>query len=273
MHRTPTSYGTVTLTSTIVALNANGTGSDATADDTSTFTGAVGANFAGDSTYENTSNNGTLTVSPASATLSLGGLTTTYDAAPRAVTVATTPAGLSCMTVTYTQNGQSVIAPTTAGTCAVAATHKTPNYTAAPVQAILIIERATPTITWSNPADIAYGTALGAAQVEASASVRGAFAYSRVAGTDLPPGSEEPLAVTFTPADATDYETVALASFLCAHPVTTAPPSAGITPKDRRVVGDSYRAIRSFAGFVLCACVRSGQSAMERPRGRRQTGS
>src|SRR5262249_30185483 len=36
----------------------------------------------------------------------------------------------------------------------------------------------TPTITWANPADITYGTALGTAQLDATAPVLGTFTYS-----------------------------------------------------------------------------------------------
>jgi subtilase family serine protease len=40
-----------------------------------------------------------------------------------------------------------------------------------------------PTITWATPAAIVYGTALGATQLDATASVPGTFVYSPVAGT------------------------------------------------------------------------------------------
>lgn len=66
--------------------------------------------------------------------------------------------------------------------------------------------KATPTITWSTPAAITYGTALSAAQLDASASVSGTFAYSPAAGTILAAGSQK-LSVTFTPTDTTDYTT------------------------------------------------------------------
>jgi probable HAF family extracellular repeat protein len=62
-----------------------------------------------------------------------------------------------------------------------------------------------PTITWANPAGIVYGTALGAAQLDATASVPGTFTYSPAAGTVLHAGSNQTLTVTFTPTDATDY--------------------------------------------------------------------
>jgi large repetitive protein len=73
------------------------------------------------------------------------------------------------------------------------------------------ITQATPVITWSNPADIAYGTALGATQLNATASVPGSFVYTPAAGTLLGVGSAQALKSDFTPADATNY-TVATAT-------------------------------------------------------------
>ena len=69
-------------------------------------------------------------MSPAQATLSFGGLVFTYDGTPYAATVATSPAGLSGVTVTYTQNNVAVAAPTTAGRYTVVAALINPNYTA-----------------------------------------------------------------------------------------------------------------------------------------------
>jgi len=41
------------------------------------------------------------------------------------------------------------------------------------------VNQATPIITWSNPADITYGTALSATQLSAVASVPGALSIPR----------------------------------------------------------------------------------------------
>jgi len=68
------------------------------------------------------------------------------------------------------------------------------------------VGQATPTITWTAPAAITYGTALSGAQLDATASVTGTFAYSPAAGAMLTAGTQT-LSVTFTPADATDYST------------------------------------------------------------------
>jgi hypothetical protein len=64
-----------------------------------------------------------------------------------------------------------------------------------------------PVITWPTPAPIAYGTALSATQLNATANVPGTFVYSPAAGTILSAGADT-LNVTFTPTDTTDYATV-----------------------------------------------------------------
>ena len=69
----------------------------------------------------------------------------------------------------------------------------------------LTIDKATPTITWNNPANIIYGTGLSGTQLNASASVPGGFAYTPAAGTVLHVGNSQSLHVDFTPADATNY--------------------------------------------------------------------
>jgi uncharacterized repeat protein (TIGR03803 family) len=69
------------------------------------------------------------------------------------------------------------------------------------------VDKITPTITWAGPADITYGTALGTAQLDATASVPGQFTYTPPAGTILGAGDGQALTVTFTPTDGTDYTT------------------------------------------------------------------
>jgi len=61
-----------------------------------------------------------------------------------------------------------------------------------------------PPITWSTPANIVYGTALGAAQLNATSSVGGVFTYTPPAGTVLNAGSQV-LSVTFNPANTSSY--------------------------------------------------------------------
>ena len=69
------------------------------------------------------------------------------------------------------------------------------------------VDRATPAITWANPAGITYGTELSTAQLDATASVSGTFAYTPSLSTLLKAGTGQTLSVTFTPTDSTDYNT------------------------------------------------------------------
>jgi hypothetical protein len=80
------------------------------------------------------------------------------------------------------------------------------DYSAAPqVTATIVVNKATPTLTWSTPAPITYGTPLSAAQLDAtSGGVAGTFAYSPTFGAVLGAGIHV-LSVTFTPTDSVDY--------------------------------------------------------------------
>ncbi len=64
----------------------------------------------------------------------------------------------------------------------------------------------TPVITWPTPADIVYGTALGPTQLNATANVPGAFAYTPPAGTIRHAGAGQTLSLTFTPNDLAHYD-------------------------------------------------------------------
>lgn len=89
----------------------------------------------------------------------------------------------------------------------------------------ITVNQAVPTITWSNPASITYGTPLSAAQLNAAASVAGTFSYSPAAGAVLGVGTQS-LTATFTPSDSTDYTTVLKSVSI---QVTQAPSSTTIT--------------------------------------------
>jgi hypothetical protein len=63
----------------------------------------------------------------------------------------------------------------------------------------LTVNKATPVVTWNNPADVTFGGALSAVQLNATASVPGTFVYTPAAGTVLPVGNGQTLSVAFTP--------------------------------------------------------------------------
>ncbi len=69
----------------------------------------------------------------------------------------------------------------------------TTDYKTATADTTIVVAQATSTITWPAPASIVYGTALTAAQLDATASVAGTFAYSPAAGTVLGAGIPNPL--------------------------------------------------------------------------------
>ena len=54
-------------------------------------------------------------------------------------------------------------------------------------------------LDWSNPQDIAVGTALSSIQLNATANIAGSFTYSPAAGTVLDLGAAQTLTATFTP--------------------------------------------------------------------------
>jgi hypothetical protein len=77
------------------------------------------------------------------------------------------------------------------------------NYHETSGTAAITINKATPIITWAQPAAVTAGTALSAAQLNATANVNGTFVYTPPAGTVLT--ETQALAVAFTPNDTVNY--------------------------------------------------------------------
>ena len=110
----------------------------------------------------------------------------------------------------------------------------------------------TPAISWASPADITYGTAISATQLDATASyngvpVSGTFTYGCPIGTILHAGQAQTLDATFTPDDRVDYATVYAATTINIDPVPLT-----ITAHDATMVyGTSLpQFTASYAGFV-----------------------
>ena len=89
-------------------------------------------------------------------------------------------------------------------------------------------------VIWTNPAPIIYGTALGSAQLNATANVPGNFVYNPPVGTELNTGTNL-LSVVFNPADSVDYFSVTNSVSLVVVPATLSVSAANVT----RAYGDT----------------------------------
>jgi subtilisin-like proprotein convertase family protein len=104
-----------------------------------------------------------------------------------------------------------------------------------------------PSITWTNPPAIVYGTSLGPDQLNATANVPGTFVYNPPAGTVLAGGNNQPISVTFQPDDTNSY---AVASASVALTVLPAPLTVG-ADNQSRIYGATNPAFTvTYSGFV-----------------------
>ncbi|MGD0858639.1 MAG: Ig-like domain repeat protein [Terracidiphilus sp.] len=85
-------------------------------------------------------------------------------------------------------------------------TISSPNFSSNVTASDTVIFQQPPTINWATPTPIVYGTALSAAQLDATSPLAGSFSYSPGAGTVLGVGPQT-LTATFSPTDTTDYTT------------------------------------------------------------------
>ncbi len=148
-------------------------------------------------------------------------------------------------TFTYTPAAGTVLKAGNAQTLSVTFTPTdTTDYTTATATAVINVLRATPTITWANPAPITAGTALSGTQLDATASwtvggvngsVAGTFTYTPAAGTVLAVGNNQTLSVSFTPTDTTDFTS---ATATVTINVLAAPPSATFLEEDTKTQGN-----------------------------------
>lgn len=115
----------------------------------------------------------------------------------------------SSLTSTVCSVSGNSVTPLMAGTCTIAADQAgNGSYSAAPqVTLSMTIAKVIPVISWNNPADVAASTQLSATQLNATATVAGAFSYTPAAGSILGAGNGQTLSVTFTPSNTTNYTT------------------------------------------------------------------
>lgn len=199
------------------------------------------------SNYSNASISTSIDVNKATASVTVTGGTHTYDGQPHSASGSVTGVGgVTLSSPTFTYNGSSAV-PVNAGSYEVVASFAgDANYQAASATATIVIGQAAPTLSWSEPASIVYGTVLSAVQLNASSSVPGTFAYAPAAGTTFVVGNH-PLSATFTPADSTNYSNGTVVTSIA---VTPAALSVRANDAVKRFGAPLPALSASFLGFV-----------------------
>jgi hypothetical protein len=157
-----------------------------------------------DTTGNYNNGNGTVddVIGQATASVSVNGYSGVYDGAAHGATGTAT--GVNGEDLTALLNLGETFTNVPGGTAHWTFAGNT-NYATASGDAAITITKATPMITWSNPADIVYGTPLSPTQLNATANIAGSFSYTPAAGTVLNAGAAQPLLASFTPGDTTNY--------------------------------------------------------------------
>jgi hypothetical protein len=187
------------------------------------------------------------TVARATATISVSGYTGVYDGNAHGATGSATGINQEDLTSLLSLGASFTDAP---GGTAHWSFAGNANYEPANGDVAITINKATPVITWSNPADIVYGTALGAIQLNATANVAGSFNYTPPSGTVLNAGAGHSLLGSFSPADSTNYNSTSktvMINVLLANPVFSnlSSPTIGCTAAITNLSGKI-----SFGSFV-----------------------
>ncbi len=146
----------------------------------------------------------TLVIARANATINVSGFTGTYDGNSHGATGTATGAQGEDLSSLFDFGSSYTNVPGGTANWTFNAADANTNYNQTNGSVAITINKATPVITWSNPADLIYGTALSGTQLNATAGVPGSFGYTPASGTVLSYGSHN-LHVDFTPTDTTNY--------------------------------------------------------------------
>jgi hypothetical protein len=176
-----TTNGTGVATLTGVSISGISAGS---------YTDYIGASFTGDSGYGSSSGTATLTVTKATATVTLGSLSQTYDGSAKHATATTDPAGLH---VDFTYDG-SATEPTDADSYAVVGTVDDANYegTDSDTMTISKVDANISVTGWSGTYDgNAHGASGTATGIESPtpANLNSLLHVAATTYTDVPGGS------------------------------------------------------------------------------------
>jgi outer membrane protein assembly factor BamB len=175
-----------------------------------------------------TTGTATLQVNPSPITVTVSGSQTYGSSSPAYIPTYSAPSGVqvSGIATCTTVNGGTSIGPSLSagGTYVIdgascSGLSAPVGYSVAYVGGSFTVDQATPTVSWPTPSAVTNGTALGSAQLDATASVPGSFSYSPAAGTVLSAGANQTLGVTFTPTDTTDYTTASATTTITVLPV------------------------------------------------------
>jgi hypothetical protein len=149
----------------------------------------------------------------------------------------TVPAGTDTLTATFPANA---------------------NFATSTSPGVLVTVTQTPTsLTWPTPAAIEYGTPLGSAQLDATASVAGVITYSPAAGTVLLPGANK-VTATFVPTDNFNF-----AGVIGSQTITvTAPSMIAIAPSSSKLGAGNTTLTVTGQGFVKGATVEWNGTAL-----------
>ena len=162
-------------------------------------------NYAGDDEYAAASATGSLTVTKATPTITWSNPAGIVFGTALSVTQLDATASVPGM-LTYTPAAGSVLHAGNDQTLSVSFTPSdAADFNGATGSVTIDVAKATPTISWPDPADIVYGTALSGTQLDASPSVPGTLTYTPAAGTVLKAGDDQTLSVSFTPSDTADF--------------------------------------------------------------------
>jgi glucuronoarabinoxylan endo-1,4-beta-xylanase len=159
--------------------------------------------------YNSATGSTTLTVNKAALAVTVANQTMTYGSALPSLTGSLTGVvSGDGITATYatTATATSPVASYPITATLVDPNSKLANYTVTNTPGALTVAQATPTVSWTAPSAITYGTALSGTQLDASLSAAGVCVYSPASGVVLTAGSQT-LKATCTPTDSVDYAT------------------------------------------------------------------
>ena len=194
----------------------------------------------------------TLTVNKATATITLAGLSATYDGVVKSATATTSPAGLP---VGLTYNG-SATAPSAVGSYAVAATISSANYTGS-ASGTLVINKATATVTLSGLSAVFDGTAK---PVSVSTTPAGLTVNVTYNGSSIAPSAAGSYAVAATVNDAS-YAGSANGNLLITQPTNQSQTiSFGALPA--KTFGDAAFTVSATASSGLAVSFASGNTSV-----------